>query len=95
MYQLPDDFRMFVAVADGFSDTIVAMADNYDDAVRLASIAGLKHITEWTGTGSNSLGLTDWEEVRDYFGIFATEVPLNSAVLKNADDFVLYQEVKS
>ena len=93
MYQLPEDFRMFVAVADGFSDTIVAMADNYDDAVRLASIAGLEHISDGTDTGSNSLGLTGWEQVRDYFGIGATEIPLNTAVYQKMDQFVLYKEV--
>ena len=91
MYQLPDDFRMFVAVAD-LSDTIMAMADNYDDAVRLASIAGLKHISD--DDGSNVLGFTEWEEVRDYWGIVATELPLNSAVYQKMDHYVLYQEVE-
>ena len=92
MYQLPDDFKMFVAVAE-LSDIIMAMADNYDDAVRLASIAGLKHISD--DDGSNVLGFTEWEEVRDYFGVYATELPLNSAVYQKMDDYVLYQEVKS
>ena len=54
---------VFVAVADGFSDTIVAVSDSSEDAVRIASIAGLKHISD--EDGSNVLGLTgtdrDWE----------------------------------
>lgn len=82
---------VFVAVADGFSDTIVAVSDSSDDAVRIASIAGLKHISD--ETGSNVLGLTDWEQVRDYFGIDATKLPLNnSAVYKNHDSLVLHWE---
>ena len=82
--------RVFVGVAD-LSDTIVAVSDNYDDAVRLASIAGLKHIS-WGDDGSNALGFTEWEQVRDYFGVYATEVPMNCAVYQKMQEFILYQE---
>lgn len=82
---------VFVAVADGFSDTIVAVSDSSDDAVRIASIAGLKHISD--EDGSNVLGFTDWEQVRDYFGISATKLPLNnSAVYQRMDSMILHWE---
>lgn len=82
---------VFVAVADGFSDTIVAVSKNRDDAVRIASIAGLKHISD--DDGSNVLGFTKWEEVRDYFGVHATELPMDCAVYQHMDHFILYGEV--
>ena len=81
---------VFVAVAD-FSETIVAVSKNRDDAVRIASIAGLKHISD--DDGSNALGFTKWEQVRDWFAVVATELPMDCAVYQKMDHLILYGEV--
>lgn len=68
---------LYLAVADDLSDTIVAISDTADEAIRLVSIAGLEHISD--SDGNNRLGLRTWQEIRDYFSPNVTEIEINTA----------------
>ena len=77
---------MYVSQVDT-RDTIIAVADNADDSVRLASQGALQYMT--TGVNQGVHHFENWEEVRDYFGVRTTKVEPGTAVYEDDEKVIV------